>query len=263
VKTPGLKIINPGDFGNGSCMVVSNDPYTSYIAKDDGTFYQVNYLGKKMVSMQVDGKTIDDSQLAQYQPKIADILNRLKHVSVPGEPIAAAEPIEPKEKKELFKLDTAKKHAAKLKKQEAKLDGPLAKLGYQQAQANYAKDAAIADSVHKAYKKTGISYKVPAMPASPISPPSQAGYTADDAERRKQAIDDMLKEGIISTRDNLSFKLSTEEFIVNGKKQPDDIFLKYRARYVKMTGHNEWSWYYNYDTAAKKTTNSITDEPKN
>ena len=73
----------------------------------------------------------------------------------------------------------------------------------------------------------------------------------------------MIADGIITTRDNLSFKLSTEEFIVNGKKQPQSVYQKYRAKYVKATGHNEWSWFYNYDTAARRETNSITDEPKN
>lgn len=135
----------------------------------------------------------------------------------------------------------------------------------------------VADSVNHAYgngsHSTSPKQALPAKTsrkAATTPYPTNYAYTAagkgaiarKDSVEREHIIDDMKKDGLIQTTDNLSFKIGTKEFIVNGKKQPDDIYQKYRAKYVKVVGHREWSWYYNFDTNQKRTVNSITDEPK-
>ncbi len=72
----------------------------------------------------------------------------------------------------------------------------------------------------------------------------------------------MIKDGLIQSKDNISFKLSTEEFILNGKKQPDYVYKKYRAKYVIATGHGEWSWFYNYDTSQRSEVNKVSETRK-
>jgi hypothetical protein len=69
-------------------------------------------------------------------------------------------------------------------------------------------------------------------------------------ERAKSMIDDLLKDGIITSRDNVSFKIGTDEFVVNYQKQPEAIYQKYRARYVttQYSGSDDWIWYCNFDT---------------
>ena len=250
---PVPKIYRPQDFGNGTFMIVNNNPYTSYIEKENDTFYQLNYLSKKLASMQVNGETIPASQIPQYQSQIDALLNKFKSIREPAEP---KEPEAPKE--------------------------TSAPSDYLQ------KDQAISDSVNQAYKKSAIKYHseakiakpaIPASPASPAAPARPAYYPQDvynpsspaykayatikDDHRRDNIISEMKKDGIITTTDNLSFKISTGEFIVNGKKQPDDVYKKYRAKYVKATGgHNEWSWMYNYDTDAKRESNTVVDNNK-
>lgn len=81
-----------------------------------------------------------------------------------------------------------------------------------------------------------------------------------DDERRDKMISELMIDGIINSKNNLSFKISTSEFIVNGKKQSDDIYQKYKTRFVKNTA-GVWSWTYNYDNAAKRESNTIVDEP--
>ncbi|MET0637451.1 MAG: M56 family metallopeptidase [Chitinophagaceae bacterium] len=68
-------------------------------------------------------------------------------------------------------------------------------------------------------------------------------------KNRDEFIREMQTDGLISNNlTNLSFKLSTKEFIINGKRQPAQVFEKYRKKYVKFSGNGDWSWYYNYDT---------------
>lgn len=77
--------------------------------------------------------------------------------------------------------------------------------------------------------------------------------TARDAAKPDQdtsIIRDMLKDGIITNTNDLSFKIGTDEFVVNYHKQPEAIYRKYRARYVatQYSGSEDWIWYCNFDT---------------
>lgn len=103
---------------------------------------------------------------------------------------------------------------------------------------------------------------VPAAPALPALSPLPAKVAthakppvADKADSANvKIIKELMADGIITSKNNLSFKLSTSEFVVNNKKQPDNIYQKYRSEYVPSGKVNEWSWYYNFDTTAKKQT---------
>jgi bla regulator protein blaR1 len=81
------------------------------------------------------------------------------------------------------------------------------------------------------------------------SPREEAQPKAGD-ERTKSLIDDLLRDGIITSRDNVSFKIGTDEFVVNYQKQPETVYQKYRARYVatQYSGSDDWIWYCDFDT---------------
>jgi bla regulator protein BlaR1 len=271
-----LTIFKPSDFEDGTMLRMPNKGFATYLLKEKGILYQLNYKGKALNTVQVKGKTLPADELPQYQKQINHVISQF--ANGPAEPKA---PAEPQQLGTLNRLDSA----------DSKLSRSTARLGKLNA-ANEQKDAAIADSVNKAYKKTATVYAnsgyykqsitaqsaksaLPAKPAGPASPAPMAGPAmpvtpphpvaappypkVNDDKRRDQVINEMINDGIIKTRDNLSFKISTNEFIVNGKKQPDDVYQKYRAKYVKIT-NGEWSWMYNYDTDAKRETNKVTEK---
>jgi bla regulator protein BlaR1 len=68
-----------------------------------------------------------------------------------------------------------------------------------------------------------------------------------DAERTKRIISDMMKDGIITSTSALSFKIGKDEFVVNYKKQPEDIYQKYRTKYVGEQSDGDLIWYYHFD----------------
>ena len=185
-----------------------------------------------------------------------------------------------------------------------KITGALQSLSPQQQSLNELKSLAIADSVNSTYKKAPgydgkwtkgtapyakkSAYDYHTKPYAPIAPKEPIGYKSygpssndepgaklitdkmnsdklKDDERRDKMIGDLMNDGIISTKDNLSFKISNSEFIVNGKKQPGDILQKYSQKYVKQynKGQGEWSWLYNYDAAAKQESNTVVDKKSN
>ncbi|QEC74847.1 M56 family metallopeptidase [Mucilaginibacter ginsenosidivorax] len=70
---------------------------------------------------------------------------------------------------------------------------------------------------------------------------------------------ELKKDGLIDAdAPKVSFKLSQSEMIINGVKQPDDVFQKYKKKFVPATGKNQWTLFNNYDTDTKVTT---TDKP--
>jgi bla regulator protein BlaR1 len=81
------------------------------------------------------------------------------------------------------------------------------------------------------------------------SPGEEAEPKGGD-ERTKSMINDLIKDGIITSPDHLSFKIGTDEFVVNYRKQPEAVYQKYRARYVatQYSGSQDWIWYYYFDT---------------
>ncbi|MGY3214014.1 hypothetical protein [Mucilaginibacter sp. HD30] len=56
---------------------------------------------------------------------------------------------------------------------------------------------------------------------------------------------EMAKDKLFTAgEDNFSFKLNSDEFIINGKKQPDDVFQKYLNDFVKKAPGGAISWSY-------------------
>jgi beta-lactamase regulating signal transducer with metallopeptidase domain len=291
-----LRIYRSDEFENSTIFEGPNYSYVTRIWKENGMLYQLNYKNKALASMQINGKTIPLNKIGTYQPIINQILNKFKTnndnigdnaaVPEPAGNTASDGPIyyegDKNPKEGLTKLDSM---TQKLKANSQRLNGSLGKLNAQ-SNLNLKRDQAIADSVNQEYKKGSLhgtwtkpvvpyqpksAYGTPIKPYEPKAPynpnsPAYKPYTkASDDERRNKIITEMISDGIIQSKDNLSFKISTSEFIVNGKKQPDEVYQKYREKYVKAVGKGsgEWSWLYNYDTDAKRESNTVVDKSKN
>jgi bla regulator protein blaR1 len=69
---------------------------------------------------------------------------------------------------------------------------------------------------------------------------------AESKKMQESIIADFIKEHIIKDKKELSsYKLSNEELIVNGIKQPDAIYKKFKTKYVKG---NNWTIEYNFNS---------------
>ncbi|MCF2493182.1 M56 family metallopeptidase [Dyadobacter chenhuakuii] len=67
---------------------------------------------------------------------------------------------------------------------------------------------------------------------------------AQEVQMQENLIEDLLAEGIITTRENLSYKLHNMFLIVNGVEQPESLHQKLKAKYLERS----WTeWVYNWD----------------
>ncbi|MFL9484365.1 M56 family metallopeptidase [Chitinophagaceae bacterium LWZ2-11] len=105
-------------------------------------------------------------------------------------------------------------------------------------------------------KTLSTPVKEPASPTAQINSYSRNSYVAEaeayhDGTNLEKLTAKLIAGNIIKKpAELLSFKLSDTEFIVNGQKMPDDIYLKFKKAFVKSgtPGRQEgWSWLYNYD----------------
>jgi hypothetical protein len=119
--------------------------------------------------------------------------------------------------------------------------------------------AAVFASGGKAYKRTIAHQETAATKPTAVAAkkgstkPTRATAEArieSDNDRTKSMINDLLKDAIIASPDNVSFKIGTDEFVVNYQKQPEAVYQKYRAKYVDTQYHggDDWIWYCHFDT---------------
>ncbi|QKJ28886.1 M56 family metallopeptidase [Mucilaginibacter mali] len=251
-------IYNPGQFKDGVEKIITKPNFTTYLYKENGVLYQLNQVEGKLISIQINGETLSADEQTKRKADIDRVLSKIDADAA----------------KMNQKMNT---NTAAL----GKLSGNLNQLSGQLGQLSKLMNNTTSDSVSNkralpVAPKQRVVAPVQKQPyASPYNStyPSNA-YNADTSnynkdknkykakagkygDNREEIIDDMIKDGLIKSRDNLSFKISTTEFVINYKKQPEDVYQKYRAKYVKAAKKGDWTWMYNYDTE-KHTESSTT-----
>ena len=140
------------------------------------------------------------------------------------------------------------------------------------------------------YNNKNINIPVPATPATPSTPPAppasipstppvppvpplkvnrngnrskstsktdiqrtveSVSSTDSDKHDYKSIIKDMIKDGIIQSQANLSYKLDKNSLIVNGVKQPGNYHEKYKSKFLQQT---KSALLYNYETSSSTVT---------
>ena len=66
-------------------------------------------------------------------------------------------------------------------------------------------------------------------------------------KRQEAVIEELTGAGLVKDKDDLSFKLSDEELIVNGEKQPAELHQKLKAKYLNDGDDKKSTMYYNYN----------------
>jgi beta-lactamase regulating signal transducer with metallopeptidase domain len=65
-------------------------------------------------------------------------------------------------------------------------------------------------------------------------------------ETDKKLVADLLQDGLITDPNNVTFTLNDKEVIINGKKQSDETYQKYKEKYMPRSGGGGWSWTYSH-----------------
>ncbi len=66
------------------------------------------------------------------------------------------------------------------------------------------------------------------------------------AERDRKLVADLLQDGLITDPKNVTFELSDKKLTINGKTQSDEIYKKYKDKYLPDNTGTGWSWNYSH-----------------
>jgi len=67
-----------------------------------------------------------------------------------------------------------------------------------------------------------------------------------EAERDKKLVSDLLQDGLITDPNNVTFTLSDKKLEINGKKQSEELYNKYKDKYMPNNTGGTWSWNYSH-----------------
>jgi beta-lactamase regulating signal transducer with metallopeptidase domain len=231
--TSKFRIYSPNEVSDHTSVSLPNGSVQTRLVKLDGVLYQLNFISGHISSLQVNGKTVPANEYPTYLSVIDQAMPRPAPVAQTAQVARQPDPITP-----------IKRPGVGLTSIKASLGGLKTNLGgIQQSPGTYGDSS-------KAYHTSAAKY----TPADAYAETYKAYH---DDTNRKKLTSDLISEGIIHSSDELvSFKLSDMEFIVNGKKMPDDVYQKFRKAYVKTPEKGKqgsWSWLYNYDVQTEST----------
>lgn len=229
--------------------------------------YQIENVNGKITSLKIDGQQISEDMIASHQVEVDEIMQELKKAREEAD-VARGEA-----DKARAQADISRKEAEIQRNEAEKMRGSANKMRAEADQSRLLADASRkqADEARKLGETGRLDADKQRAAAEKLREEADVLRVKADANRkvadeaRKQAdvlrkeadksrvvyekmqtglIDDLIKEGAAKTKTDLSYKLNSEELIVNGVKQSDALHQKLKAKYVEGPG---WETVYNFN----------------
>ena len=231
----------------------------------DNTSYQLILVNDKLTELYVDDKLVPPDQYSRYEEIVQKIKEQLRIDRIQAEKDQQRAMADQKkagaDQEQAMKDDTAAKlqqekaekdqQQAKIDQEQAMKDDAAAKLQQEKAakdqqrakldQENAMKDQTAAKLQQKKAAKDQQQAKLDqeqAMKDQAIAKIDEE-RAKEDQRLMKQLISELVKDGIVTDEKSIqSIKMSSTELLVNDKKQPEDVYLKYKAKYPRFATAN-------------------------
>lgn len=229
--------------------------------------YQIENVNGNITSLKIDGQQISEDKIASHQVEVDEIMQEVKKAHEEAD-IARGEA-----DKARSRADISRKEADVLRKEAERMRESANQMRVEADQSRLLADASRkqADEARKLGEAGRLDADKQRVAAEKLREEADVLRLNADANRkvadeaRKQAdvlrkeaaksrvvyekmqtglIDDLVKEGIVKTKTDLSYKLNSEELVVNGVKQSDALHQKMKAKYVEGPG---WETVYNFN----------------
>lgn len=226
--------------GNSKTEIHSANIYSdregisTYEVTHNGKKYEIVSRNGKMISLWIDKKEIPKDDFAKYQSEIDELMKEIEEAHDRAEK-------ERGKAEQARQLADMQREQADKQRQEADKHREAADKMRQDAE----KQREQADRHREAADKMRQEAEVQR---------GKAEQQREVAEKQREAyvkveegiIEELTRTGLITGRNDLSYKLSDEELIVNGKKQPAELHQKLKYKYKKELGDKKFEMMYNY-----------------
>ncbi|WP_428661671.1 M56 family metallopeptidase [Runella sp.] len=240
--------------GSGNTKIKSGVS-TIHVTRNNKRYEMVETNGK-VTELIIDGVSIPEEQRGQYKTEIESIIKEVEESREQAEVMRKeAEKMrkqadEMREQAEVMRVDAEKFRAdnEKMRKEadEMRKQAEVMRVDAEKSRANNEVMRKEADEMRKQAEvmrveatKSRDNAEVMRKEAEVMR--KEAEVMRVEAEKSRIAfqkkqdnlINDLITEGVIKDRDNLSYKLNAEELIVNGVKQPAAVHQKLRSKYLE------------------------------
>ncbi|MBD1367568.1 hypothetical protein IDJ77_27415 [Mucilaginibacter sp. ZT4R22] len=224
----------------------------------DGVVYKAKFVNNSITELNVDGEEIPASGWSKYSDVIAKIKEQIRRDKIQAkkdQAQAARDMVQAKRDQEQAGRDQlqAKRDAEQAQKDavQAKRDAEQAQrdqsgAGEAQLQAKRDQEQAAKDMAQaKLDQEQAAKDQLQAKKDQEQAAKDQIQAKKDQEQARqdqlllKALLTDLVKDKIIATdKDVHDLTLNTEEMTVNGKKQPEAVFTKYKDKYKRFSHLN-------------------------
>ncbi|TDE15401.1 M56 family metallopeptidase [Dyadobacter psychrotolerans] len=206
----------------------------------------------EMTELKIDGKSIPENEIKNYESELKSSLQEAdaerekseKQREEAGKQRAEAEVMRKHAEKIRSNADQIRVQADQQRKQaeEIRRQADLVRIDAEKQRKEADVFRGEADKYRKEAAKFREQAEVVRKQADVIR--KEAEVTRKEAEKTREVyeklqadlISDMISEGIIKSKDGLSYKLSNDEFIVNGVKQSAEVGKRFIKKFVKEEG---------------------------
>jgi chromosome segregation ATPase len=242
------------EYGNNTYTFnKTNGNLKEYIRTDwKGSSYEMKLLNGKPTELHVDGKLIPPSEYSKYSGVIADIREQIKEdraQAVRDQAQAKRDQQQAKRDQEQAKRD---QEQAKREQEDAGKDQEQAKRDQEQAardqdqakrdqdQAKRDQEQAARDQEQAKRDQEQAKRDQEQAATDQVQAKEDQKQAAEDQRVLKLLTEDLVSDHIIPNENALhELKMNGDEMIINGVKQPEDIFKRYKEKYPRFAhGHS-------------------------
>lgn len=233
---------------------ISND-HTSISTDRNGVQYEIELVKDKLTALSVDGKEVPAAEWSKYDAVIKEINDQIKKDRMQAEiDRKQADKDRIQADKDRVRAELDRQQAIRDREQagrdRAQAEKDRAQTVIDHAQADKDREQAVRDRERadkdreQAVRDRAQADKDREQAAKDrIQADKDRAQAAEDRKQMKAMISDMVTDKIISEESALETVSITDDGMkVNGKKQDDEVFKKYRTKYSRFAGNN---FYYN------------------
>ncbi|GGM87875.1 hypothetical protein GCM10010967_20620 [Dyadobacter beijingensis] len=221
---------------------------STYSLTRNNRHYEIVQRNGKMISLFIDDQEIPENEYARYQPEVDKIMEEVKvqHERAEKEREKAEEmrKLADEQRREADKQREAA-HVMRLEAEKHREEAGKQR----EAAEDLRKQADEQRVVAELHRKQAEKHREEAEVHRKI-----AEEHRKEAEKQREAyikiqegiIGELTKEGLVKDKENLSYRLSDEELIVNGTKQSAILHQKLKEKYLKDMGDKQFELLYNY-----------------
>jgi bla regulator protein BlaR1 len=232
--------------------------------------YEIVQRNGKIVSLWVDDKEIAESDYGKYQPEIDKIMAEIKIQHQAAEKQREQAEVQRKQADEMRKLAEVQRRDADKLREEAntlRLEAGKQREEAAQIRVNANTNREQADNIRQEagkYREAAEDMRKQADQMRQLANKQrgEAEVMRERAEEHRKVaekdreayikiqdgvISELTQAGLVKDKESLSYRLSDDELIVNGEKQPAELHRKLKAKYLKELGDKKFELMYNYN----------------